>query len=124
MAVTKGQALHNFWSEFGLPAYDETSVPDGAPFPRLTYSVLTDSWENTLLLNASLWWKSTSWEAISNKAEEIAKYIVHNLTPIPCEDGYVWINKGVPFAQRLGDPDDDRIRRILLTIQVEFLTSY
>ena len=37
--MTKEAALHNFWSMFGVPAYEENAVPsgeDGAEFPYIT----------------------------------------------------------------------------------------
>ena len=70
--MNKAQALHNFWSGFGITAYDETTVPDNAPFPYITYAVETDSLDNVVLMNASLWYKSYSWAEIQTKAEEIA----------------------------------------------------
>ena len=125
--MTKGEALHQFWSSFGWTAIDENSAYDrgNAPdFPYITYSVSTDSLDNTLDMNASLWDRSTSWKAVSEKAEEIADYIVKMYPPsIKIDGGRLYIAKGRPFAQRMGDPDDDRIRRIYLNIQAEFLTA-
>ena len=69
--MTKGQAIQQFWSSFGLTAYDATSVPDDAPFPYITYSVRTDSLDNVVTDSASLWYRSYSWKDISEKAEEI-----------------------------------------------------
>ena len=28
--MTKAAAYYNFWSQFGIPAFDESSVPDGS----------------------------------------------------------------------------------------------
>lgn len=121
--MNKAQAIHNFWAGFGWPAYDQGSVPDGAPFPRITYQVQTDSLGNALLLNASLWDISTSWERVSLKSDEIARAIVDMAPPsVEIEGGRLYIAKGTPFSQRLTDPDS-RIRRILLNINVEFFTA-
>ena len=123
--MTKAQALHEFWASFGLPAYDENTVPIDAQIPRITYSVSTDSFENTLFLSANLWYKSTSWKEISEKAEEIAERIgVNGYTIKAIDNGYLWIVKGTPFAQRMSDPSDDSIRRIYINIIAEFLTAY
>ena len=73
--MDKAQALHSFWSSFGLPAYDEASVPSGddtPQFPYITYTVATDALDGSLPLVASLWYKSTSWRDITLKSEEIA----------------------------------------------------
>lgn len=123
--MTKGQAIHNFWSGFGLTAYDENSVPDDAPFPYITYACETDSIENICLMNASLWYYSESWQEISEKAEEIAKKIVEMKPPtIEIENGRIYIAKGSPFAQRLRDPSSDMVRRMLINITAEYLTAY
>lgn len=121
--MDKAQAIHNFWSGFGWDAYDENSVPNDAEYPRITYQVQTDSLDNVLLLSASLWDKSTSWERISKKAELIAQEIVHMYpAAIKINGGGLYISKGTPFAQRIADPDDS-IKHIYLNINAEFLTA-
>lgn len=123
--MNKAQAIDTFWNSFNIPAYDENSVPEDATFPYITYSESTDSIGNAVMLNASIWDRSTSWEGISLKAEEIAKKIAeYGHYTIKIDDGYIWLVKGTPFAQRMGDPNDDKIRRIYLNILGEFLTAY
>ena len=122
--MTKGQAIHNFWSGFGLPAYDESTVPDDTPFPYITYTVSTDSFDNTVMMNASLWYRSESWKDISEKTEEIAAYIVNMFPPtIKIDSGRLYISMGSPFAQRMADESDKKIRRMLLSINAEYMTS-
>lgn len=125
--MDKAQAINTFWNSFGISAYDESTVPmgDDAPqFPYITYNVFMDSLGNVVTLNASLWDKGYSWERISKKAKQIAKAIGENgFITIPIDGGYLWITKGTPFAQRMTDPDE-LIRRIYLTLNVEFLTAY
>lgn len=122
--MDKAQAIHQFWSSFGLPAYDENTVPQNASMPRITYNVATDSLETVVNMSASLWYRSTSWQAITQKAAQIEKYLSRpGGKVIDIDIGKVWIVKGSPFAQRMADPDDS-IRRMYLNIQVEFLTPY
>ena len=122
--MDKSQALDYFWNQFNIPAFDEASVPDDTPFPYITYSVITDSLNNVVNLNASIWDKSTSWKRISVKADEIAQSLGENgYNIIKLDEGYVWLVKGVPFAQRMADPEKD-IKRIFLNVQAEFLTAY
>ena len=122
--MDKAQALHNFWNGFGLPAYDENTVPDDAAMPRITYSVSMDSIGDSVLLNASIWYKSTSWAEASKKAEQIAQAIVEMIPPtIEIDNGRLYLYKGTPFAQRMSD-DDDTIRRIFLNVEAEYLTAY
>lgn len=121
--MDKDQALYHLWSGFGLPAYDETSVPDNTEYPYITYSTSISSLGNPVTLNASIWYRSNSWVDASRKAEEIAEYIgIHRV--IPLDTGYLYIVQGSPFAQRMGDDTDERIRRIIINLQAEYLTAY
>lgn len=118
--MNKEQCLHAFWSSFGWKAYDETTVPDDAVLPRITYDVATSSFDNTVSLNASLWVRSTSWSEITAKANEIGSYIGRGGIILPYDGGAIWITRSVPWAQRMGD-DDDTLRRIVLGITLEFI---
>lgn len=119
--MNKIQTLHAFWSSFGLKAYDETSVPDNAQLPYITYEVSSDDLGNQLYQNASLWYRSTSWAEITEKEQEIADFITRGGRMLAYDGGAIWIQKANPWAQRMGEPNDDMIRRIILSLAVEFL---
>lgn len=121
--MDKSQAIHTFWSSFGLNAYDEQAVPDDATYPYITYTVVMDSIDYIVELTGSLWYRSTSWEAISQKAEEISEYLGIGGVTIPLDVGYAWLNRGNPFAQRLGDDTDNQVKRIYFNVNCEFLTD-
>lgn len=121
--MDKSQVIHSFWSGFGLTAYDENSVPDGAQMPYITYSVVTDSLEYVTLLTGSLWYRETTWENASQKADHISASL-KNGTIIKLNDGgYVYLYRGTPFAQRMGDETDDMIKRIYFNVNAEYLTD-
>jgi hypothetical protein len=123
--MDKAQALQRFWESFGIPAYEQTTVPETATMPYITYSVSTDSLDNVVNMTASVWYHSTSWKDISEKTEQIARYIVGMNPPsIKFDGGRLYIAKGNPFAQRMADPNDDMIRRMYLNIQAEYLSAY
>lgn len=121
--MTKDEAIYSFYSGFGLPAYDENTVPEGSALPYITYSVSTDSIGNMVILSASLWYRSTSWGAIQDKADEIAAAIGYGGKIIKIDNGYLWLVKGSPFAQRMSEPSDKMVRRIIININAEFLTE-
>lgn len=122
--MDKAQALHTFWSGFGIPAYDENSVPDDAVMPYITYTVATDSIDNPVPLTASIWYDSTAWDTISQKAEEVAETVgKQGHLSIPVDGGYLYMTKGTPFIQRMPDTSDT-VKRIYINIMVEFLTAY
>ena len=126
--MDKEQALQSFWSSFSLTAYDDRTVPtgDNAPaFPYITYELSTDELDHPLTLTASLWYRSSSWQEITAKCHEIERYIgEYGHRVIKLDNGYLYITKEHPFAQRMGDDSDDMIRRIYLQIKAEFLTAY
>lgn len=121
--IDKWQGLHSFWSSFDLPAYDETDVPENATMPYITYDARVSGFEVSNALSASVWDRSTSWAAISQKVDEIARA----LTPyklIPLEDNqYLFLIQGSPFAQRMPD-EDSAIRRIYINVMGEYFTRY
>lgn len=125
--ANKEQALQTFWSSFGIPAYDESTVPTGSNAPALpytTYQVATDSlYGGSVALSASLWDRSSSWQNITQKCSQISEYIGIGGKTIAVDGGYLWIKRGTPFAQRMADDSDDMIRRILINVSVDFLTG-
>ena len=124
--MDNAQAIHSFWSSFGLTAYDENTVPDNAMTVNdgkyITYSVVTAYFDEPVMPSASLWYKSTSWAEITQKAAQIGEAIGLGGKVLKTDDGYIWLKRGVPFAQRMSD-EDDTIRRIYLNIEVEYFTS-
>jgi hypothetical protein len=118
--MDKWQAIHSFWSGFGLPAYDETSVPDDAVAPYITYAAETADFESQIPLTASIWYRSSSWKEVSKKADEIARSLNRI---IRLDDGLLYLMRGSPFAQRMADPDES-YRRIYINIVAEFFTNY
>lgn len=119
--MDKMQALHAFWSGFSLPAYDEHSVPDNVSFPYVTYEVSSDDFDHQLALTASLWYRDSSWADITSKEQEISEFITKGGRMIAFDSGFIWIQRGTPWAQRMNDPSDEYIRRIILNVIIEFL---
>lgn len=125
--MTKASALYNFFSSFGIDAYEETLVPTGeeAPkFPYLTYQLVTDSFDNEVLIPVSLWYRSeASLLALNSKTEEISQKIGRGGVFLDCDGGKIWIKRGSPFAQTMSDPEDNTIKRKYINITAEFLTA-
>lgn len=123
--MDKAQAIDQFWGSFGLPAFDENSAYDTTielPDNYITYELQTANFGDSVALTASLWYRSTSWEGITQKADQIAARIGYGGLTIPVDGGYIWIKLGRPFAQRMA-VEQDSIRRIIMNIEVDFLTA-
>lgn len=124
--TTKAATIYEFWNSFEMPAYEENSVPTGedAPkFPYITYQLVTDSLGNEVAMTASLWYRGTSWVEANAKTEEISQRIGRKGIVLDCNGGKVWIKRGTPFAQNMGDESDNLIKRKYLNITAEYLTA-
>ena len=121
--MTKAAAIYQFWNSFGLTAYEENTVPDDATFPYITYQLVTDSFGSEVPASASLWYRSESWIEINVKTEEISQKISRGGKIISCDDGAIWLKRGQPFAQNMGDESDGLIKRKYLNITAEFMTA-
>ncbi len=129
--MDKEQTLNAFWNSFGLPAYDENTVPDYVDDgygnkvklepPYITYEVRSDRFGNVLAHSASIWYRSTSWAEVTAKEHEIARRIGRGGTMVDYDGAAMWIQCGSPWAQRMSDPSDDAIRRIVLNTSIEYL---
>lgn len=124
--MNKAQALQKFWSGFGIPAYDETTIPENPGAQYITYSVATASIENVVNLHAKIWDIGTnSWQFVEEKAEEIARTISEMNPPsIKLDNGRLYIAEGNPFGQRYQDDQSDTARCIYINIQAEYLAAY
>lgn len=129
--MDKAQALYTFWNSFDLPAIDEQSAYDegtleslGISFPYITYETAVDYLDSPVTIGADIWYKSTSWEAISKKADEIGAYIGLGGRVLRYDGGGLWITRGAVFAQRMAEESgNDSIRRIHINIQAEYLSA-
>ena len=130
--MTKAAAIYQFWNSFGIKAYEENTVIDAdkegntvePQFPYITYQLVTDSFDREVAATASLWYRSESWTAINAKTEEIAQHIGLGGKIIKCDGGRIWIKRGQPFAQNMGDESDDLIKRKYINVVYEFMTAH
>ena len=129
--MTKAAAINEFWNSFGLKAFEENTLLDvdengqeiKPEFPYITYQLVTDSFDREVAATASIWYRTVGWKAINAKAEEISAYIGFGGKIIKCDGGRIWIKRGQPFAQNMGDEKDDSIKRKYLNLTFEFFTA-
>ena len=136
--MTKEAALWAFWSGFGLHAFEENSVPTdpvkraeffssaGSEYPYITYQISTGSFGDSIPLTASIWDLDrdgySAGKANNNLADRISRFIGRSGVTVPYDGGAVWITRGVPFAQSMGEPSDDKIKRKSINIIAEFVS--
>lgn len=134
--MNKQQAYNAFWGSFGVLAFEENSIPDDnviqemiksgiapAKYPMIAYEVITDDLGNSVYPSASIYDKSSSWERSDTLANAISNRI-QAMNTIELDNGRMFITKGSPFAQHMGEGDDFTIKRIVLNLAVEFLTEF
>ena len=112
--MTKAEALYTFFASFGLPAYAADFVPDGAPFPRITYGLVTGDYGAEHSVPASLWYRTDTLTGIFAMVDRIAETVGLGGVKLPCDGGHIHLYRGTPWAQLLRDPDDDKVRRAYL----------
>lgn len=129
--MTKNMALFSWLNQF-LPFYRSTVSDPGEDttreFPYGTYEYVADAWRGDVSLGTtsttlSLWYRTESEAEPDAKAQEISEAIGLGGALIPCDDGYIWIQRGSPFVQSLTDPDDIAIKRRLININISFLVK-
>ena len=122
--MTKYQALFDFFSSFGIPTYLESSVPETANFPYITYNLVTSTFTQETATNmvVNVFYRQN--EAVANdKVSEISRAIGLNGRLLNCEDGKVWLQRGNPWCQSMSDPVDDKIQRRYLNVTAYFFTK-
>lgn len=126
--MDKAQALHSFWGSFGIPAIDEQSAYDtdtlerlDITYPYITYESATSDLDDSLKLGADLWYDSTTWSDIEQKAAQIVAALGRGGTVIPYEGGALWITHGA--ARRMAAEVGFDVRRIHIDISAEFLSA-
>lgn len=121
--MTKEQALHQFFNQFGMIGYRSTSVPDDAIFPFLTYDAPISSWEeDPTSITLNLYYYTDS-EAIPDaKAEEIRQAIGMGGVLLNCDGGSIWLKWGFPWCQSLVDETNRNIKRRYMNITAEYFT--
>lgn len=119
--MDKFASLKTYWSGFGLPAYEESTVPETAKMPYITYEVTIGSLNGIIPLSASIWYRGNSWAPVMQMVTQMEKMIDRQ---IPIDGGYLKIRKNENnFAQPMSDPNDNQIRRIWMNVEAEFLSN-
>lgn len=123
--MDKWQAQQQLWESFGLPAYDELTVPDDAVMPYITYEAVAGNLGAATQVAVNLWYRSNKWAEISQKAQQIATEIDQLPSSIKIDGGRMRVRlpDGVTWGDRMEEPSDRGVRRIRIAVEIEFLTA-
>ena len=120
--MDKYEALYKFYSSFGIPAYEENSVDDKAKMPYLTYEVITASFDaDSVAISCQLYFKSKDLTEIDRLAEKISAALSGGVC-LKCDNGYIALYKGTPFAQNR-PTGDKSVKCKYLNISADFITQ-
>ena len=122
--MTPEAAIFSLLGELGVPVYSATSVPDDAGYPYATVGMAVGSfWDGEVPLPVSLWYYGDSESGPNAGARALATIVGPGGRVLPCDGGAVWVKRGSPFSQSMGDPADDKIKRRYVNLTAEFVTS-
>ena len=114
--INTAQALYQFYSSFGIPAYTTDTVPDDAQLPYITYNLTETEPLQSATHYAQVWYKSTSNAALFAKVDQIKAAIGEGIL-IPCTGGYVSLRPASPYVQMMTDAVPE-IRYAYINLQI------
>lgn len=119
--MTKYQALHNFYSSFEIPAYEENSVPQKAKLPYITYEVITSEFDGeNIALSCQIYDKSNSLVNLNRITEQLSERLRGGFKLV-CDDGYIMLYRGEPFAQT-HPTGDETVKAKYINISADYIT--
>lgn len=121
--MTNEEALYQFFSSFGIPAYAASSVPSDATFPYITYElVLGEMFEGEVNVTVNVWYRTKTETKPNAKVREMFVRIGPGGVTVPVDGGMLWIKRGRPWAQAVTvEGEDPDIKRRYVNINVEYL---
>lgn len=116
-------ALYAFWSQFGIPAYSEDMVPDGATLPYIRYTVTKAPAMQTALITAYNY-HSKKLMGNAERAEMaglIAAAIPEKGAKLPLDGGgFITLYRNTDFQSNYQDPEDFDVIGIRTSVEVHF----
>lgn len=119
--MDKWEAQFAFWSGFGIPAYEENSVPTGEnrpAFPYLTYQAVDAPFNEDVPVTASIWTESYSWATADDAANGVMTALKNGGHVQNYTGGMIWVT--IDTVQSMGDPENDKIKRKVLNCTLHF----
>lgn len=119
--MNKYEALDKFYNSFGIPAYEENSVPEDAKMPYIKYDVSTSGFNSqSVPLSLQMFFKSNSLMKINSFTEKLSDAL-RNGVSLKCDKGYIVLYRGEPFAQNVGS-GDKTVKCKYVNITADFIT--
>lgn len=112
--IKTAQALYQFFSQFGIPAYAEDTIPQNAELPYLTYSNVDPDWREQRTIHVQVYYRNqTSNLASLTKADEIMAEI-GDCRKLPFDGGLV-VLRPVDVQPK---PPDGSVRAAVISLTI------
>lgn len=116
-------ALYEFWSQFGVPAYAEDMVPDNATVPYIRYTVPKGPAFDVSYLTAFNYHSRRLMGNVerAEMSDRIAKAIPQGGVRIPLDNGgFLMLFRNSDFQTLYQDPEDLDVIGIRTSVEVHF----
>ena len=114
--IATARALQEFFSGFGIPAYNENTVPKDAEPPYITYPLREPEWNQATSFYANVYYRNAESNRDSlEKADEIVRAIGDGLK-LPVTGGWLVLWPETPLIQAMPPNGDVRAAYINLSI--------
>lgn len=116
-------ALYEFWSQFGVPAYAEDMVPDNASVPYIRYTVPKGPAFDVSYLTAFNYHSRRLMGNVerAEMSDLIAKAIPQGGVKIPLDNGgFLMLFRNSDFQTLYQDPEDLDVIGIRTSVEVHF----
>lgn len=121
--MNRYEAQYQFWASFGFPVYEANHriKEDERRYPYITYEAVSAPFDNNQVINVNIWTRSESYAQVNAIAENIQRRFENERTIIRYNGNrYIWYTAEPNFIQTFGDPDDDAVKRIVITLTLHW----
>ena len=121
--MNRYEAQYQFWASFGFPTYEENHRINANErvYPYITYQALSAPFDNSQMMQVNIWTRSESYATVNAIAEQIQERFENKRTAIRYNGNrYIWYTAEPNFIQTMNDPDDDQIKRIVITLTLHW----
>lgn len=109
------EALYDFFSGFGIPAYAIGTVPKDVRAPYLVYDLVVPDLLQSMPFYAEVYYRSPRLDALNAKVDEIETAIGEGVS-LPTGAGCVRVYRGARFRQNRVFPGDPLYRVAYLNL--------
>lgn len=120
--IKDGVAMEPVRKDALIPAYPSAHVPDNATLPYLTYDAAYGNFESgPVAVTVNMWFHVSCADIPNAAARELSVALGCGGARIPCDDGVIWLKRGVPFSRTL-PTEDPNLKLCYVNLTAESLT--